>query len=363
MDFIDLKRQYKKYKEEINSAVKEVMESASFILGEKVLNLEKRFSEYVGSKFALAVSSGTDALLIALMAYGVKKGDEIITSPFTFIATAEVIALLGATPVFADVDERTFNISPENIKEKITKNTKGIIAVDIFGEPADYDEIRQISREKGLFLIEDAAQAFGSMYKGRKTCSLGDVSCTSFFPAKPLGCYGDGGMIFTDNENLFEVMKSIRVHGQGRTKYENERLGINGRLDAIQAAVLSVKFKYFEDEIDKRIKIANRYKELLNDRFMFQETSGENRSVYAQFCIIPKDKNREYYLEKLRREGIPYAIYYPIPLHLMKSFSYLGYKKNDFPVSEKLSESIFALPMHPFLTEEEQNKIIGVLKK
>ena len=361
MKFVDLRAQYLEYKKEIDREILEILDSANFILGEKVETLERIFAEYVGIKYALGVSSGTDALLMSLMAMGVKQGDEVITTPFTFVATAEVIALLGAKPVFADIREGDFNIDPKEIAGKITDKTKGIIAVDIFGEPSDYDELKKIADEYKLFLIEDAAQSFGAEYKGKKTCSLCDIGCTSFFPAKPLGCYGDGGMIFTDNPELYETLKSIRVHGQGSNKYDNVRIGINGRLDAIQAGVLLVKIKYFEKELQRRKQIAEFYREKLKEKYIFQEVSSLNKSAYAQFCLIPKNGKRDDILKRLKKNNIPFAIYYPTPLHLMRSFSYLGYEKGGFPVSESISQKIFAIPMHPFLKEEELNKIVGIL--
>ena len=357
MQFIDLKRQYYAYRKEIDREIGEVLASSQYILGEKVKILEEKLAFYAGVKYALGVSSGTDALLIALMAKDVGYGDEIITTPFTFVATAEVILLLGARPVFVDINEDTYNIDSSLIKAKITAKTKGIIAVNIFGQCADFDEINNIAEENNLFVIEDAAQSFGAIYKGRRSCSLSDIACTSFFPAKPLGCYGDGGMIFTNDKNLYEKMKSIRVHGQGEDKYNNIRIGINGRLDTLQAAILLAKLKYFDEEVAKRQEIANYYNLKLKEHIAVPYIKECNKSVYAQYCL--RSENREDIINRLNKSRVPVAIYYPKPLHLMDAFKNLGYKPGDFPVAEKICREIFAIPMHAFLLKEEQDNIIG----
>ncbi|MBN1522203.1 MAG: DegT/DnrJ/EryC1/StrS family aminotransferase [Candidatus Aureabacteria bacterium] len=359
MQFIDLQKQYQAYKNEIDKEIHEVLDTSQYILGGKVTELEEKLASYAGVKHALGVSSGTDALLMALMAKGIEGGDEIITTPFTFIATAEVISLVGAKPVFADIREDTYNIDPSQIRDKITPHTKGIIGVDIFGQCADYDEINQIAEENSLFVIEDAAQSFGAEYKGKKSCSLAEITCTSFFPAKPLGCYGDGGMVFTDDDYLYNKMKSIRVHGQGSDKYDNIRIGINGRLDTLQAAVLLAKLPHFDEELEKRQGIARYYNEKLKDFFITPKVLDFNLSVYAQYCL--RTKKREDVLKKLKESYIPTAIYYPRPLHLMAAYENLPYMLGDFPISEKVAEEIFALPMHPFLNQEEQDKIIKAL--
>ena len=384
MEFIDLATQQKKIKEKLDSNIQTVLSHGKYIMGPEIKELEARLAEYSGVKYGIACSSGTDALLLALMAYGVGRGDAILTTPFTFIATAEVISLLGAAPVFIDVDPQTFNIDPEHLEKTIkafqnrstsfplprnwdTMALKGIIGVDLFGLPADYDPICRIAKENGLFIIEDAAQSFGGQYKGKMACSLGDIGCTSFFPAKPLGGYGDGGMCFTEHENLENTMRSILVHGKGSDKYENVRIGINGRLDTLQAAILHAKFDVFPDEIENRQRVAKTYTELLS-----KETSGivaphipqGYRSAWAQYSVLAKDEtHRSSIQSKLKDAGIPTAVYYPKPLHLQTAFKDLGYKKGDFPVSEDSSTRIFSLPMHPYLAAEDQKKIAGVIGK
>jgi UDP-2-acetamido-2-deoxy-ribo-hexuluronate aminotransferase len=359
MQFIDLQKQYQVYKKDIDRQMQDVLDTSSFILGPKVAELEKKLAEFTGMKHALGVSNGTDALLMPLMAKGIRPGDEVITTPFTFIATAEVVSLLGAKPVFADIREDTYNIDPAKIKAKITKKTKGIIAVDLFGQCADYDEINAIAKDAGLFVIEDAAQSFGAKYKGKKSCSLAETASTSFFPAKPLGCYGDGGMIFTNDTLLYDVLKSIRVHGQGDDKYNNVRIGINGRLDTVQAAVLLGKFPHFDEEIWKRQEVAAYYSKNLKEKFIVPKVLEGNLSVYAQYCV--RSKKRDACLKVLKDKGIPSAIYYPKPLHLMEAYRSLGHKAGEYPVTEIVASEIFAFPMHPFLDRKEQDQVIQAL--
>ncbi|WP_275944506.1 DegT/DnrJ/EryC1/StrS family aminotransferase [Nitrosophilus alvini] len=357
--FIDLKAQYKKYKEEIDKEINEVLESAQFIQGPKVKALEENLSSYTGSKHSISCSSGTDALLLSLMALDVGLGDEVITTPFTFIATAEVIAFLKAKPVFVDIDEQTYNIDVSKIEEKITDKTKAIIPVSLYGQPADMDEINEIAKKYNIAVIEDACQSFGAEYRGKKSCNLSDIGCTSFFPSKPLGCYGDGGAVFVNDEEMAKKIKSISIHGQSR-RYEHQYIGINGRLDAIQAAVLNVKLKYFDEEVKKRVEIAKRYTKMLEDIVTTPCIKDDRTSVYAQYSIRVQD--RDSVAKKLNEDGIPTAVHYPKPLHLQPAFSYLGHKEGDFPVSEKISKEIMSLPMSPFLKEEEQNYIIEKLK-
>jgi dTDP-4-amino-4,6-dideoxygalactose transaminase len=322
---------------------------------------------------------------MALMAYDVGPGDAIFTTPFTFIATAETISLLGATPVFIDIDPNTFNIEPNHLDLAITAlrtgsldyplpavpsiqlTPKGIIAVDLFGLPADYDRINAIADKNNLWVIEDAAQSFGSSYKNRPTCSLANIACTSFFPAKPLGCYGDGGMCFTDDDTLAEAMQSIRVHGKGGHKYDNARVGINGRLDTIQAAILDAKFDIFPREIKHRNQIALRYSNLIKTQQVHSihtpRIPDGYFSAWAQYSLLAKDeKHRASLQAELKNADIPTAIYYPKPLHLQTAFHSLGYKIGDFPVSEDCAQRIFSLPMHPYLTELEQQKIVKVIR-
>ncbi|WP_419786708.1 DegT/DnrJ/EryC1/StrS family aminotransferase [Pseudodesulfovibrio sp.] len=371
--FINLKAQYRRIEESVKSGIEGVLEHGAYVMGPEISELESRLSDHCGVRHAVACSSGTDALMMALMALEVGPGDAVFVPPFTFMATAETVALLGATPIFVDVDPVTFNIDPDELRRRIgaVRDTrpdltpKGVIAVDLFGQPADYDRIEPLAHNNGLFLIVDAAQSFGATYKGRSTCSLGDMACTSFFPAKPLGCYGDGGMVFTHTDELQKLLVSIRVHGMGDDRYDNVRLGITGRLDSIQAAVLLAKFEIFEEEIGLRQQVADRYAVLLADveGVTAPSVSEGNTSVWAQYSILARDgAHRTELLDKLKAASIPSAIYYPLPLHLQQAFAKLGHVKGDFPVSEDLGERIFSLPMHPYLTVEEQEAIVGALK-
>jgi len=371
VQFIDLKYQYRRMQGEMKSAINKVLDHGQYIMGPEVFHLEDILANYVGKKYCISCSSGTDALIMPLMAYNIGPGDAIITTPFTYIATAEVIQLLGATPIFVDIDEKTFNISPEKLDRKIKQinlegkiNIKAIISVDLFGLPAELEVISKIAKKYSLKLIIDSAQGFGSTIKGKKTCSFGDVGVTSFFPAKPLGCYGDGGAIFTNDENMRDMLVSIRTHGQGKDKYNNERIGINGRLDTIQAAVLSVKFKYFNEEIVLRNEVSNYYIKKLNNNFVSQFVPREYKSVWAQFTVLAKNsKHRKLLMEKLMMNKIPTAIYYPKPLHLQNAFKNLKYKKGDFPNSEKISKIIFSPPMHPYLKKDSIEKITSIINE
>jgi len=357
-------------------------------MGPEVKELEAKLGAYVGAKHAIGCASGTDALLMTLMAYGVGPGNAIFTTPFTFIATAEVISLLGATPVFVDIDPMTFNIDPQQLEKAIvalksndpsshplllnsvlsTQSSalipKGVIPVDLFGLPADYDAINAIARDHDLFVIEDAAQSFGAVHKGKKACSLADVACTSFFPAKPLGCYGDGGMCFTDNDELAAALDSIRVHGKGSHKYDNARIGINGRLDTLQAAILLAKFDIFPEEMQLRQEVASRYTALLDGASVRPpHIPPDDLSAWAQYSVLAKDEaHRAALLKRLQEAKIPAAIYYPKPLHLQTAFAFLGYAPGAFPVSEDAANRIFSLPMHPYLTEQDQTKIVEAIK-
>jgi UDP-2-acetamido-2-deoxy-ribo-hexuluronate aminotransferase len=362
MDFIDLKKQYKLYKDEINSKIQVNLDNASFINGTDVKELENNLSKYLDVKHAISCSSGTDALLISLMAYDIKEGDEIITTPFTFAATAEVACILGAKPVFVDIDDLTYNIDPKKIEEKITKKTKGIIPVSLYGQVADMDEINKIAKKHGLFVIEDGCQSFGAIYKGKKSCALSDLATTSFFPSKPLGCYGDGGMIFTDNTELFEKTKAISNHGQ-KGRYNHVMLGLNFRLDTIQAGILLAKFKHFEKECLDRFKIGNKYSEKLKNLDLITPHLAPytDRHVYAQYSV--RVKNRNDVIQKLKEKNIPTAVHYPIPLHMQPFYKYLNYKVGDFPISELVSREIMSLPMHPFLTDEDMDKVVKSLKE
>ncbi|MDD4506235.1 MAG: DegT/DnrJ/EryC1/StrS family aminotransferase [Sulfurospirillaceae bacterium] len=358
--FIDLKSQYECYKEEINKEVLEVLSSTQFIMGPQVTKLEENLAKFTGAKYAYVCSSGTDALLLALMAIDIQPDDEIITTPFTFIATAETIALLKAKPVFVDIDETTYNIDPKLIEAKITARTKAIMPVCLYGQPADMDAINAIAKKHNLVVIEDGCQSFGAEYQGKKSCNLSTIGCTSFFPSKPLGCYGDGGAIFCNDDALGEKIKSLLNHGQGK-RYEHKYIGINGRLDALQAAILNVKMNHFEAEIAKRIEIGSRYNSLLSTADVITpKVMSDRTSVFAQYSIRVKD--REAMAKKLGDAGVPTAVHYPIPLHLQEALAYLGYKKGDFPLSEKVGNEIMSLPMSPFLTAEQQDFVVKTIK-
>ncbi len=365
MQFIDLNVQQKRIREKIENNVKKVLDHGRYVLGPEVRELEERLANYVGTKYSIGVASGTDALLMILMSYGVGPGDAVFTTPFTFIATAEVIQLLGGTPVFVDIDADTFNINSEKLEDKIieTQSTdltpKGIIPVDLFGQPADYDEIKHVAQKYDLFVLEDGAQSFGASYKSKKACSLADVSCTSFFPAKPLGAYGDAGMIFTDNIDIYKKLVSIRTHGKGSNKYENVRIGVNGRIDTMQAAILLAKFEIFNEEINLRQEVAKRYSEKLKDFVNVPYVKDFNVSAWAQYSVLYPERDK--LLKKLKEKEIPSAIYYPKPLHLQEAFSSLGYKEGDFPISERVSEKIFSLPFHPYLKKEDQERVIEAI--
>ncbi|WP_319542224.1 DegT/DnrJ/EryC1/StrS family aminotransferase [uncultured Pseudodesulfovibrio sp.] len=371
--FIDLKSQYKEIETAVKKGIDGVLEHGAYIMGPEITDLEARLSSFSSVRFGIGCASGTDALVMALMALGVGRGDAVFTTPFTFMATAEAVALLGATPVFVDIDPVTYNIDPEDLRRKIADvkdnrndlTPRGVISVDLFGQPADYDAIEPLVHNSGLFLIVDAAQSFGATYKGKPVCSLGDVACTSFFPAKPLGCYGDGGMVFVHNEELDKLLRSIRVHGMGDDKYENVRLGINGRLDSIQAAVLLAKFEVFPGEIVKRQQVADRYEELLSSvpGLTTPTVTEGNTSVWAQYSVLAENsEHRTELMGKLTEASIPTAIYYPKPLHLQKAFANLKYAEGDFPVCEEVGKRIFALPMHPYLSAEDQATIAEALK-
>lgn len=358
--FNNLKLQYETIKESISQNIQNVLNHGSFIMGPEVRELEQALSKYTGSKNCITCSSGTDALLMSLMSLNVGPGDGILTTPFTFIATAEVIRLTGAKPIFVDIDPRTFNLDPHSLRQVIDLNDshklRGIITVNLFGLPCDYDKILPLAKEKDLFVLEDAAQSLGANFNGQKSGTFGNISATSFFPAKPLGCYGDGGAIFTDNDQLADKVRSIRIHGKGQNKYDNVRIGLNGRLDTLQAAILLAKLDLFEDENKKRNDIAQKYSQALKSFVAVPELPQNYRSAWAQYSILTP--YRDELVKYLKESEIPTAIYYPKPLHLQEAFKDLGYHEGDFPVSEKLSKQILSLPFSAYLTEEEQNLII-----
>ena len=331
-------------------------------MGPEIAELEEKLAAYVGVKHCITASSGTDTLLIALMSLGIGPGDEVITSPFTFIATGEMIALAGATPVFVDIDQRTYNIDPTLIEAAITSRTKAIVPVSLYGQCADFDAINVVASKYNLPVIEDGAQSFGATYKGRRSCGLSTIGSTSFFPSKPLGCYGDGGALFTNDDGLAKVAREIRIHGQDR-RYHHPRIGINGRMDTIQAAVLLAKLEIFDEEVAARDRIGSQYSELLNSAnhsaftvhrspLITPYIEPHNTSVYAQYTV--QVVNREAVQEKFQEKGIPSAVHYPVPLHLQPVFAGLGHKIGGFPVSEAASERVVSLPMHPYLSERDQ---------
>lgn len=354
IDFANLHRQYSRYKDEIDKAIQDVIDSSAFIMGPDVYALEEELQNYTGVKHAITCSSGTDALLLAMMALGIQPGDEVITTPFTFVATAETIAFLGAVPVFVDIDEATYNIDASKIEEKITSKTKVIIPVSLYGQPAGMDEINAIAKKYSLKVIEDAAQSFGAEYKGKKSCNLSDIGCTSFFPAKPLGCFGDGGAVFTNDDTLAEKIKSLRIHGQ-TARYHHKYIGMGGRMDTIQAAVLRVKLRHYENDLIQRQNIARSYAEKINVPIV----PADRTSVWAQFCL--RVKNRDEVQARLKDKGIPTTVHYPKPLHLQECFEYLGYKQGDFPIAEKISDEIMSLPMNPDLAQDEIKYIMRYL--
>jgi len=382
MHFIDLAVQQKRIRGKIEASIAAVLDHGKYIMGPEIKQLEDRLADYVGVSHAIGCASGTDALLMALMAHQVGPGDAVFTSPFTFIATAEVISLLGATPVFVDIDPRTYNIDASRLElavQAVKKNApsihpipridttlqpKGIIAVDLFGLPADFEQLDAVAAKNDLFVIEDAAQSFGAELNGKKACAFGSIACTSFFPAKPLGCYGDGGMCFTNDGRLAEAMQSVRVHGKGHHKYDNVRIGINGRLDTLQAAVLLAKFDIFPEEIGLRRIVASRYTNMLQSKtdLLPPDMPLNYQCAWAQYSVLAKDgQHRDELQRHLKEAGIPTAVYYPKPLHLQTAYSYLGYQKGDFAVSEDYADRIFSLPMHPYLSEAAQETIVDAM--
>lgn len=357
IDFANLQYQHNLYKEEIEEAIVKVARNCNFIMGNEVSELEKNLEEFTSAKHAITCSNGTDALLLAMMALDIKPGDEVITTPFTFIATAEMIAFLGAIPVFVDIDEKTYNINPDLIEEKITSKTKAVIPVSLYGQPADMDKINKIAKKHNLKVIIDGAQSFGSTYDGIRDSSLGDISTTSFFPAKPLGCYGDGGAVFTNDEKLATKIKSLRLHGQSK-RYHHQYIGMGGRLDTMQAAVLNVKLKYYPKDLTLRQEVASKYTKALENKsnLILPYIDNKSTSAWAQYSV--RVQNRDEVQNRLKDAGIPTAVHYPMPLHLQECFLYLGYNKGDFPISEVVSDEIMSLPMNPYVTDEEIEYIV-----
>lgn len=366
--FIDVSAQRKRLGAKIDDAVGRVLDHCQFINGPEVTQFEADLAAYCGAKHVIGCASGTDALLMVLMAKDVGPGDAVICPTFTFCATAEVVALVGATPVFVDVDEKTFNMDAASLKRGIATarakglNPRAIIPVDLFGQPADYDAIVAIAKAEGLFILDDAAQGFGATYKGRKLGTFGLATATSFFPAKPLGCFGDGGAIFTDDADLAATLRSVRVHGQGSDKYDNVRLGLTARLDTMQAAILIEKLKIFDDEIAARNRVADRYAEALGDVVPVPRVADGNTSVWAQYTIRLPDGQREAFAAALSAQGIPTAIYYPKSLHQQTAYRDYPVADNGLPVSEVLSRQVISLPMHAYLDEAKQDRVIKAVR-
>ena len=358
MEFVDLKMQYRLNKDSIDARIARVLEHGHFIMGPEVAEFESKLSEFVGVDHAIAVASGTDALMIAMMALEIGRGDEVITTPFTFIATGEMIALVGAKPVFVDIDLRTYNIDSALIEAAITPHTRAIMPVSLYGQCAAFDDINAIADRHGLPVIEDGAQSFGATYKGRRSCGLSTIGCTSFFPSKPLGCYGDAGACFTRDGALAKRMREIRVHGQDR-RYHHAVLGFNGRMDTLQAAVLLAKLEPYEQEIAARERIGARYSDRFNalsDKITVPYIEPHNRSVFAQYTV--QVDAREAVLERLNSADIPTAVHYPVPLHLQPVFDEMNSSLGRFPVAERAAERVLSLPMHPFLETDQQDEII-----
>ncbi|KTC78322.1 DegT/DnrJ/EryC1/StrS family aminotransferase [Legionella brunensis] len=359
MQFIDLKKQYKLIETDILKGIQTVLEHGQYIMGPEIAKLEEQLAKFLGVRHAIVNSSGTDALLMALLALELEPGDEVITSPFSFFATAEVIALCQAKPVFVDIDPSTYNIDPAQIEAKITAKTKAIMPVSLYGQCADMDAINLIAKQHGLPVIEDAAQSFGATYKGTYSGALSTIGCTSFFPSKPLGGYGDSGACFTDDDILAERMLEIRIHGQN-ARYCHRRIGINGRMDTIQAAILIEKMKLFPDEIAMRQRVAQRYEQLLSDIVKTPVVKPGNTSVFAQYTIeVP---NRDDFQKQMQALGIPTAVHYPVAMHQQEALAYLGHKLGDFPNAERASQHVVSLPMHPYMDLEEQQKVANAVK-
>jgi len=359
MEFIDVKAQYRKYQTAIDERMRQVLNHAHFIMGPEIAEIESALAAYVGVKHCLTVASGTDSLEIALRALDVGPGDEVVTVPFTWISTAEVIRLVGARPVFVDIEPVAYNIELGKLEQAITPRTKAIIPVSLFGQMPDYDEINRIAARHKVAVIEDGAQSFGATQRGRRSCGVTLIGSTSFFPAKPLGCYGDGGALFTQDDALAEKMRAIRVHG-GLKRHQHPLIGMNGRFDTIQAAVLLAKLPQFDWEVSERGRIGARYSDALRPLCSVPEVRPRNTHVYAQYTIrVP---NRDAVAEQLKAQGIPTAVYYPKCLHEQPAFAPCGYRWGDFPEAEKASRQVLSLPMHPFLTEADQDRVVAAVR-
>ena len=372
MQFRDLQKQYQVLKEDIDKEVSRVLTAGNFISGSQVAELEEQLADYVGVKHCITCGNGTDALSLALMVWNIGPGDAVFVPDFTFFASGEVVAFEGAVPIFVDVEEDTFNISPESLERAVQRVTeegklkpRAVVAVDLFGQPADFPKIRKIAEKYNLLILEDGAQGFGGKIGDRRACSFGDISTTSFFPAKPLGCYGDGGAVFTDNEEWAELLRSYRIHGKGTDKYDNVRIGMNSRLDTLQAAVLKVKFKAFQEyELEAVNQAARRYTEELAQVVRTPQIQEGYYSSWAQYSILAEDEEHRNRLQiYLKEKGIPSMIYYPKPMSRQSAFEGIDCKKVELPITEELCRRVLALPLHPYMGVEEQNVVIGWIQK
>lgn len=359
IEFADLKAQYRHLKGPIDARIKAVLDHGKFIMGPEIAELESKLATYAGARHCVGVSDGTMALLIAMMALDIGPGDEVITTPFTFIATGEMIALLHATPVFVDIDPNTYNIDPAKIEAVITSRTRAIMPVSLYGQCADFDAINAIAVKHRLAVIEDGAQSFGAIYKGRRSCALSTIGTTSFFPSKPLGCYGDGGACFTDDDSLAKRMRQISLHGQDR-RYHHPIIGLNGRLDTLQAAIVLAKLEVFDTEIAVRARVGARYSELLAGRVKTPLISPNCTSVFAQYTI--EVDNRAQVQDKLKAAGVPTTVHYPVPLNMQPAFAGLGKGEGSFPRSEAASRRVLSLPMHAYLDEPTQDLIVAAVR-
>ena len=360
IDFANLQLQYQTYKDKIDYNIQAVLNKSNYILGEEVHILEQELQNFTGARYAITCSSGTDALLLAMMAMDIQQDDEIITTPFTWISTAEMMALIKAKPVFVDIEPDTYNIDANLIEAAITKKTKAIMPVSLFGQPADIDPIKVIADKYNLKVIIDGAQSFGSSYNNKTDSNLGDISTTSFFPSKPLGCYGDGGAVFTNNEEYANKIKLLRVHGQNK-RYHHKYIGMGGRLDTMQAGILLAKLPYFKKELKDRQKVADHYTSGLSKILQTPVIKPNRSSAWAQYTL--RVHNREALQIKLKENGIPTSVFYPIPLHLQECFQYLGHQQGDFPISEKASNEVMSIPMNPFLTDDQIDYVINMLRE
>lgn len=366
--FIDLAAQQTRIRPELDRRIQAVLDHGHYIMGPEVRELEQKLAAFCGAKHALGVANGTDALQLALMALKAGPGDAVFCPAFTFAATAEIVPMTGATPIMVDVRRDSFNLDVESLKRAIGHAKElglkpaGVIPVDLFGLPADYDAIEAVARENDMWIVADSAQGFGGSYKGRVTGSIGDIATTSFFPAKPLGCYGDGGAVFTDNDELRALVDSYRVHGKGTHKYDNERIGLNSRLDTLQAGILLAKFDVYADEIEARQRVANRYAERLGNLLITPEVPADCRSVWAQYTVrVHEGHDRDAMMAALKERGVPTVVYYPRPLHMQTAYAGFPRDPGGLSVSERLAGEVFSLPMHPYLDETTQSRIIDAV--